>query len=77
MARPKIFLSTIKTAKHVKDVLAANYEPGRQDKSKEQVYRTKIKPETGLSRRQFFRLLQMPDEPPEAEDPNQLKLPFE
>jgi hypothetical protein len=75
--RPKVFESTIITANHVKAILDANYEAGRQDKCKEQVFRTKIHPETGLSRRQFFRLLKMPDTPPEIEDdPNQLKLPF-
>jgi len=66
-------ISTKLSAETVKDIVKQKYEPGRQDRCKEWVYRTIIKKQTGISRRTFFRYLK--EESDEIkEDPNQLKL---
>jgi hypothetical protein len=64
------------SAERVKELLRADYEPGRQDKCKLAVFRNKIKPLTGISQRTFWRYMQeIEDEHGKAaEDPNQLKL---
>jgi hypothetical protein len=63
------------SAERVKELLRADYEPGRQDKCKLAVYRNKIKPQTGISERTFWRYMQeIEAEQPVVEDPRQLKL---
>ena len=73
--RPHLFVSSIKKAEKIKEILSANYEPGRQDKCKEQVFRNIIQPSMGISRATYYRMLRVPDDArPVIEDPNQLKL---
>ena len=52
-------ISTKLSAETVKDIVKQKYEPGRQDRCKEWVYRTIIKKQTGISRRTFFRYLKI------------------
>lgn len=67
--------STRMSAERVKEMLRADYEPGRQDKCKLAVYRNKIKPLTGISERTFWRYMQeIEAEQPQPEDTRQLKL---
>ncbi len=67
--------STRMSAERVKELLRADYEPGRQDKCKLAVYRNKIKPITGISERTFWRYMQeIEAEQPVVEDTRQLKL---
>ena len=67
--------STRLSAERVKEILRADYEPGRQDKCMLAVYRNKIKPLTGISERTFWRYLKdIAAEKPVEEDPRQLKL---
>ena len=73
--RPHLFVSSIKKAEKIKELLSANYEAGRHDKCKEQVYRNIIQPSMGISRATYYRMLRVPyDVKPIADDPNQLKL---
>ena len=71
--------STRLSAERVKEILRADYEPGRQDKCMLAVYRNKIKPITGISERTFWRYIKEiaagfdTAQPPE-DDPRQLKL---
>lgn len=68
-------LSRRMSAERVKELLRANYEPGRQDKCKLAVYRNKILPLTGISERTFWRYMrQVEEEQPAVEDRRQLKL---
>lgn len=67
--------STRLSAERVKEILRADYEPGRQDKCMTAVYRNKIKPMTGISERTFWRYIhEIEAEQPREEDPQQLKL---
>ncbi|MCQ2250030.1 MAG: hypothetical protein MJZ66_02855 [Bacteroidales bacterium] len=54
--------STIKRAELVKQIVDQHYEPGRQDRCKLWVYRTKILPIFGISLRTFFNYLRLSDE---------------
>lgn len=71
--------STRLSAARVREILRANYEPGRQDKCMLAVYRNKIKPLTGISERTFWRYIKEiaagfdSAQPPE-DHPRQLKL---
>lgn len=51
--------STRKKAELVEGLVKKYYEPGRQDKCKEQIYRNIISKQMGISRRTFFRLLKI------------------
>jgi len=51
--------STRKKAEMVKQLMEKYFEPGRQDKCKEQIYRNIISKQMGISRRTFFRLLKI------------------
>jgi hypothetical protein len=62
------------SAEKVKAIIKIHYEPGRQDRCKEWVFRNIIKPQTGISRRTFFRYLKEQEEEIVKDDPNQLKL---
>lgn len=42
-------------------LMAAYYEPGRQDRNKTYVYRTKVLPLLGISRRTFSRYVGTPE----------------
>lgn len=67
--------STRMSAERVKELLRADYEPGRQDKCKLAIFRNKIKPITGISERTFWRYMEeIEDEQPKIEDKQQLKL---
>lgn len=67
--------STRLSAERVKEILRADYEPGRQDKCMLAVYRNKIKPLTGISERTFWRYIkEIEAEQPAEDDPRQLKL---
>jgi len=68
--------STRLSAERVKELLRADYEPGRQDKCKLAVYRNKIRPITGISERTFWRYMNEIEAEQEKpiDDPNQLKL---
>lgn len=67
--------STRMSAERVKEMLRADYEPGRQDRCKLAIYRNKIRPITGISERTFWRYMkEIEAEQPSVDDPRQLKL---
>lgn len=66
--------STRISAERVKAIIAQWYEPGRQDRCKEWIYRNHVKNVTGISRRTFFRYMKEYEEELAPEDHNQLKL---
>lgn len=67
--------STKLSAARVKEIILANYEPGRQDRCKLWVYRNIIKPQTGISERTFWRYQkEIEAEQQPVDDPKQLKL---
>jgi hypothetical protein len=75
MAKKKRFKSTQLRAERVKAIIRENYEPGRQDKCKLAIYRSKVKPLVGISERTFWRLMaEVEAEMPALEDKNQLRL---
>lgn len=51
--------STLKRAIQVREVVNKWYEPGRQDRCYEWIYRTKIKAEFGISSRTFRKYLRI------------------
>ena len=55
----RIHPNTRKMALIVQEVVEANYESGRQDRSKEWVYRSIIRSIYPMSRRTFFRYLRL------------------
>ena len=69
--------STRKKAKQIQELVARNYEPGRQDRCKLWVYRHHVKPAFGISKSTFFRHLKVIVEDKEdKEDKKQLKMFF-
>lgn len=75
MAKKRRFKSTQLRAERVKAIIRENYEPGRQDRCKLAIYRTKVRPVIGISERTFWRLMtEVEAELPPPPDPNQLKL---
>lgn len=75
MARKKRFKSTQLRSERVKEIIREHYEPGRQDRCKLAIYRTKVRPVIGISERTFWRLMtEVEAELPRMDDPNQLKL---
>jgi hypothetical protein len=66
--------STRLSAARIKEIILANYEPGRQDKCKKAVYRNIISKQTGISERTFWRYMQEIEEGQAVEDKRQLKL---
>lgn len=75
MAKKKRFKSTQLRAERVKGIIRENYEPGRQDRCKLAIYRSKVKPVIGISERTFWRLMaEVEAEMPTVEDKQQLKL---
>jgi hypothetical protein len=67
--------NTVKKAKLIQELVARNYEPGRQDRCLSWVYRNVIVKQYPMSQRTFFRYwrIKPPTETP-ADDKNQLKL---
>jgi len=51
--------STLKRAQQIAQIVQEYYEPGRQDRSKTWVYRTKIRPLFGICQRTFFYYLHL------------------
>lgn len=51
------FDSTIKRAERVLEIVAAHYEPGRQDRCLKWVWRNKVRPELGLTYGGFQKIL--------------------
>ena len=66
--------STKLSAARVKEIILANYEPGRQDRCKLWVYRNIIKPQTGISERTFWRYQKEIEDEKKEDDKRQLKL---
>lgn len=60
--------STLKRIALVRQIVAESYEPGRQDRNKTWVWRTRVRPLLGISLRTFSRYLGAPaaDPPPGA-----------
>lgn len=72
-------VSTARRIQQAKQLLHDHYEPGRQDRNKSWVLRTRIEPLMGISRRTFSRYINTPDEEVSRamqpkEDPRQLTL---
>lgn len=65
--------SRLKQAELVRALVKENYEPGRQDRCKSWVYRTIVKPRTGISEKTFWRYLGTKPTT-KIEDKNQLRL---
>ena len=61
-----MYKSTLKKKHIVRQIVALWYEEGRQDRSKEWVYRNKVRPALGISNRTFWRYLAMTDDLPEG-----------
>ena len=74
MAKHPKHKSTRMSADKVKAIIKIHYEPGRQDRCKEWVFRNIIRPQTQISRRTFFRYLKEQAEEKQEDDPSQLKL---
>lgn len=70
-----MYKSTIKKASLVRDIVGQWYEPGRQDRCKEWIYRNKVKPLTCISQRTFWRYLdEQHDDQSQPSDCRQLTL---
>lgn len=54
----KVHRNTRKMSLIIQEIVEANYEPGRQDRSKEWVYRSIVQHIYPMSRRTFYRHLQ-------------------
>lgn len=52
--------STLKRIALVRQIVAESYEPGRQDRNKTWVWRTRVRPLLGISLRTFSRYLGSP-----------------
>ena len=70
----KHHISTIKRALHVQEIVATHYEPGRQDRCKRWVWRTKVLPEMGISEKRFYEYLTIEATEENHKDDGQLKL---
>lgn len=70
-----MYASTEKRILQVRAILREHYEPGRQDRSKQWVWRCYVKPLTGISRATFFRYLTADISPRnQSPQPRQLSL---
>ncbi len=74
-----MYRSTKERAQAVRELFRQWYEPGRQDRCKRWVWRTKILPEFGISLRTFCRYLGFSEDEVRAEydpahDPRQMSL---
>lgn len=54
-----MYKSTLKRVDRCVEILKTHYEPGRQDRSKQWVWRYHIYPEMGISRATFFNYLKI------------------
>ena len=66
--------STYKKAQIVRLIVSEWYEPERQDRCKEWVYRNKVRPALGISQRTFWRYLDAKHDEPPSNNARQLCL---
>jgi hypothetical protein len=70
-------LNTIKRAQKIKNLVNANYEAGRQDRCKRQVFKNIVSKEYPMSERTFWRYLNLEQKERQAEfDKRQLNIDF-
>lgn len=68
--------NTVKKAKLIQEIVARNYEPGRQDRCLLWVYRNVVVKQYPMCERTYFRYLRIDtaEAQPAQQDKNQLKL---
>lgn len=57
MSKKYHYKSTITRVRQVQELVRTHYEPGRQDRCKRWVYRTKVLPMYGISEKTFYEYL--------------------